>query len=124
MTPQERAEAVVRDWTASIPTLYPSEEAALAKLIAQAIVASNNEETERRRDAEGLASRFQAAIRRAQMAEVVSATSTAFRCVQIAERVSASYSLEDGFPSHHAVGAETVAVTIRREFGLGEKEPL
>ena len=41
------------------------------------------------------------------------------RCAQIAERVSASYDEEDGFPSHHAVGAETVAVTIRKEL-LGQ----
>lgn len=27
--------------------------------------------------------------------------------------------MSDGFPSEHAVGAETAAVAIRREFGLG-----
>lgn len=62
MTPQERAEAVVRDWTASIPTLYPSEEAALVELIRQAIVAGNNDEVERRRVAEELASRLHSFI--------------------------------------------------------------
>lgn len=40
------------------------------------------------------------------------------RCAEIAAEVSQSYDKDDGFPSHHAVGAETVAVTIRREFGI------
>ena len=42
---------------------------------------------------------------------------TATRCAEIAGQVADSYG---EFPSEHAVGAETVAVTIRREFGLGE----
>ena len=46
---------------------------------------------------------------------------TAARCAAIASEVSASYDKEDGFPSHHAVGAETVAVTIIAKFGLVRK---
>lgn len=40
-------------------------------------------------------------------------------CMAIAKEVSESYDKEDGFPSHHAVGAETVAVMIRERLGLG-----
>lgn len=43
---------------------------------------------------------------------------TARRFAEIASEVSNSYDKSDGFPSHHAIGAETAAVTIRREFGL------
>lgn len=42
-------------------------------------------------------------------------------CMAIAKEVSESYDKEHGFPSHHAVGAETVAVTIREKFGLGAR---
>lgn len=34
---------------------------------------------------------------------------------EVASRVSCSYDKADGFPSHHAVGAETVAVTLRKK---------
>ncbi len=50
-------------------------------------------------------------------------SSDARRCAEIASEVSNSYDKTDGFPSLHAVGAETVAVTIRREFGLDGKPP-
>ena len=43
-------------------------------------------------------------------------------CARIASDVSSSYGEDDGFPSLHAVGAETVAVTIRARFGLDDRQ--
>jgi hypothetical protein len=46
----------------------------------------------------------------------------ALRCAEIASEVSDSYDTKDGSVSTHAVGAETVGVTIRREFGLEDRK--